>query len=123
MRYGQDGAPLPNERKMMTDGLAGSLALLPASTTQRIAVMSAPMMAAFGFTMYLSRLSSIEVARSRETAEQSAVNAAEQLTRAAEFVQPTANGTGHGHNTFRPEDLQAPSKTLLDDLQDKSGGI
>lgn len=124
MRYGNDGAMLPDERKMMQTGLAGTLARLPASVTRQVADLSAPMMAAFGLMMYVSRLSVIEAKRRAERAEDRAVEEAENLMAAQQAVTPDANGqTGTAPTRFRRDSLDAAPLDLLEALRDRSSNV
>ena len=108
MRYGarselgNDGRLTPPERKMMSEGIKGSLASLPAEVSDQISSMSAPLMALMGFMHYLVRASNLERRLQAEKAEARRAATASAVMQAQTIVNET---NGYHEQTNSSPDL------------------
>lgn len=107
-----DARMTPDERKMALEGLAQSVKVLPAEIVGQISNLSAPVMCLMGFILYANRLGELE-SRRRANKRDEAIS-----EQANEWLANQQTPTDYAHGPVDANGFAAPSKTLLNDLQE-----
>ena len=106
-----DARMTPDERRMALEGLSKSVSVLPASIVNQVSGLSAPVMCLMGFMLYANRLGELEARRRANRREETVSAQAEQWL----SEQPPVDYT---HGPVDANGFAAPSKSLLNDLQE-----
>jgi len=102
----------PDERKMALEGLAQSVKVLPADVVGQISNLSAPVMCLMGFILYANRLGELE-SRRRANKRDQAIS-----EQASEWLANQPPPAEYAHGPVDQNGFAAPSKSLLNDLQE-----